>query len=49
MTQDEYNYSNSLNGLNESWVTYKQEQQDEILIAAQEYEQENKQPETNLI
>jgi hypothetical protein len=49
MTQDEYDHLNSLNGINESWVTYKQEQQDEVLIAAQEYEQENKQPETNLI
>lgn len=38
MSQIEYDHLNSLNGLNESWVKYKEEQQNEILVAASEYE-----------
>ena len=43
MTQEQYDK------MNESWIEYKEDQQDEILTAAQEYEYEDKQPETDLI
>jgi len=42
MTQTEYNM------LNESWIEHKEEQMDELLSAADEYEHDKSQPETNL-
>jgi len=34
--------------INESWIEYKEEQMNELLSAADEYEHNKSQPETNL-